>query len=93
MANAPTAVQLPEVLPVAIAYLQSKLTQLRAGQVPLEKLLVTQKLSRELDQYKSPSPAARAVAQLQTVGKEVKVGQYVRFLYTRGEPGVYTERE
>jgi DNA polymerase elongation subunit (family B) len=55
----------------------------------LEQLLVTQKLSRELEQYKVPSPAARAVAQLQAVGKEVKVGQYVRFLYTIGEPGVY----
>jgi hypothetical protein len=29
------------------------------------------------------------VAQLQGVGKEVKVGQYVRFLYTIGEPGVH----
>jgi DNA polymerase elongation subunit (family B) len=61
---------------------------LRAGRVPLEKLLVSQKLSRELGEYSSPSPAARAVRQLEAVGKVVRPGQRVRFLYTRGKPGV-----
>jgi hypothetical protein len=31
---------------------------LRAGRVPVEKLLVSQKLSRELGEYSSPSPVA-----------------------------------
>jgi DNA polymerase elongation subunit (family B) len=49
---------------------------------------VSQKLSRELGEYSSPSPVARAVRQLQEAGKVVRPGQRVRFLYTRGRPGV-----
>lgn len=56
--------------------------------LPMEKLLVSQKLSCELGEYSSPSPAARAVRQMQAAGKIVRPGQRVRFLYTRGRPGV-----
>ncbi len=76
-------------LPTVVKLWQDRLDELRSGRVPLEQLLVTQKLSRELEQYTVPSPPVRAVVQLQSVGKEVKVGQYVRFLYTIGEPGVH----
>jgi hypothetical protein len=55
----------------------------------LAQLLVTQKLSRQVEAYRVPSPAGRAAAQLQVVGKTLKPGQHVRFLYTLGEPGVY----
>jgi DNA polymerase elongation subunit (family B) len=61
---------------------------LKAGRVPVEKLLVSQKLSRELGEYSSPSPAARAVRQLEATGKAVRPGQRVRFLFTLGRPGV-----
>ena len=56
--------------------------------MPLEKLLVSQKLSRELTEYSSPSPAAQAVWQMQAVGRVVRPGQRVRFLFTLGKPGV-----
>jgi DNA polymerase elongation subunit (family B) len=51
--------------------------------------LVSQKISRTLPEYRSPSPAARALQQLQGVQKTLKPGQCVRFIYTRGEPGVH----
>jgi DNA polymerase-2 len=89
LAQVPDMEQLQAYLPKVVKLWQDRLDELRSGKVPLEQLLVTQKLSRALEQYKVPSPAARAVAQLQAVGKEVKVGQYVRFLYTIGEPGVH----
>ena len=57
--------------------------------MPLKDLLVSQKLSSELDEYRVPSPPARAATQLQAVGKNLRAGQRVRFLYTLGEPGVY----
>lgn len=76
-------------LPKVVKLWQDRLDELRSGRVPLEQLLITQKLSRELEQYTAPSPPVRAVVQLQSAGKEVKVGQYVRFLYTIGEPGVH----
>lgn len=72
-----------------LALLRRQLATLRAGRVPLKDLLVSQKLSRTLDEYRTPSPVARAVAQLVAVGKPASPGQRVRFLYTRGEPGVY----
>lgn len=50
---------------------------------------MSQQISRELEDYRSPSLAARAVRQLKEVGKMVKPGQRVRFLFTLGKPGVY----
>jgi DNA polymerase elongation subunit (family B) len=57
--------------------------------VPLEKLLAALRLSRELDDYRVPSPAARAATQLRQVGKEIRPGQRIRLLYLRGKPGVH----
>jgi DNA polymerase-2 len=88
LAKAEDADHLKEVYPQAQAFVCKVMEVLRAGRVPLEKLLVSQKLSRELGEYSSPSPAARAVRQLEAVGKVVRPGQRVRFLYTRGKPGV-----
>jgi DNA polymerase-2 len=73
----------------AIALLRRRLAELRGGRVGLEELLVAQRVSREVEEYRSPSPAARAARQLKQVGKEIKPGQRVRFLFTLGKPGVY----
>jgi DNA polymerase II len=71
-----------------LALLRGRLAELRSGKVPVEALLVAQKLSRELDEYRARSPVARAVEQLQSAGKSLRPGQSVRFVYTRGKPGV-----
>ncbi|MBA4379550.1 MAG: hypothetical protein C0393_02490, partial [Anaerolinea sp.] len=88
LAKAEDAEHLKEVYPKALAFVHREMEALRAGRVPLEKLLVSQKLSRELGAYSTPSPAARAVQQLQAAGKVVRPGQRVRFLFTLGKPGV-----
>jgi DNA polymerase-2 len=88
LAKAEDAEHLKEVYPQALVYLDDKMKMLRTRRVPLEKLLVSQKLSRELGEYSSPSPAARAVRQLEAAGKGVRPGQRVRFLFTLGKPGV-----
>ena len=81
----------PESLPAGkiLSLLRARLQMLRAGRLPLEDLLVAQKLSRVVDEYRTPSPVARAVVQLEEAGKSVRPGQVVRFLYTRGKPGVH----
>jgi DNA polymerase II len=89
LANAHTSQDEVAILPRALALLRRRLVILRAGHLPLEELLITQKLSRVLDDYRTPSPVARAVTQLVAAGKTISPGQYVRFLYTRGEPGVH----
>ena len=89
MARVPSACELPGCLPDLLALLRGRLACLRSGRVPMIELLVSQKLSRHLDEYRTPSPAARAAAQLESIGKSRRPGQRVRFVYTRGEPGVH----
>jgi len=48
-----------------------------------------QKLSRALEKYTTPSPAARAALQLQKIGVTTSPGQRVRFLFTRGRSDVW----
>jgi len=89
LAQAESAEQLPGCLPQVFALLRRRIAELRRGKIPLSELLVAQKLSRTLPEYSTPSPAARAAAQLQSLGKTLKPGQVVRFIYTLGEPGVH----
>lgn len=88
LVNAPEPARLRDYLPEIISRLRRRLADLRAYRVSMEELLVAQKLSRELDEYRVPSPAAYAAKQLQEEGKLLRPGQMVRFLYTRGKPGV-----
>jgi DNA polymerase-2 len=65
-----------------------RLDDLRYGRIPPQKLLVRQTLSRAVSEYKVPSPAAIAAAQLEKEGKFLRPGQTVGFIYTLGEPGI-----
>lgn len=78
-----------ELLPTLITGIRQDLDDLYAHRIPVKALTITQTLSRELEAYRVPSPAARAAIQLQQIGKEIRPGQRIRFLYTLGEPGVY----
>jgi len=89
LAQAATLEQAQAYLPKAGGIVEQAKRNLKAGRVPVEDLLVTQRLSREVAGYKSPSPAARAAKQLQEAGKTVAPGQTMRFIYTRGVPGVW----
>ena len=83
--DAPLSARLPD----AVALLRDCLAALDAGQVHPAELLVSHRVGRAPEAYKVRSPAARALAQLAAAGKPLRPGQYVRFVYTRGEPGVY----
>jgi DNA polymerase-2 len=89
LAGANSADELPGHLPETMRLLRKAWLDLRARRIPLKALVASQKLSKELDDYLVPSPAARAAIQLRDAGKIVKQGQRVRFLYTLGYPGVY----
>jgi DNA polymerase-2 len=88
LAKAPDAEHARELLPQAQTLVRRRLVELRGGRVPPEKLIVRQTLSRELEAYRSPSPAAVAARQLAKHDKNLRPGQVVRFLYTLGKPGV-----
>jgi DNA polymerase-2 len=89
LSQAPDAEALPAYLPEVERLLRKALADLRLGKVPLPDLLVSQKLSRELEKYRTPSPAARAAIQLAALGRHLRPGQRVRFIHTLGEPGVH----
>jgi len=89
LSRAGSVKDLPGSLEIAFTVFHKALTELRSGKVPLEKLVVTSRVSHELDAYRSPTPAARAAVQmLEQTGKRARPGQKVRFLYTRGENDV-----
>jgi len=88
LAQAEDGKDLPFYLPEIRALVNERLDVLRRGQIPLGELVVRQHLSRELGEYRTPSPAARAAMQLQGIGKNLRPGQSVRLLFLRGEPDV-----
>ena len=51
--------------------------------------MISQRLSRAVEHYKSPSPAALAAQQMIDKGMSVAPGQVMRFVLTRGKPGVW----
>ena len=81
---------LPECLKKAFNVLRKALDDLNTGLVPLKDLVLTMRISRELDEYKAPSPSVRAAQQLlDRTGKRLAPGQKVRFLYVTGREQVH----
>ncbi len=76
--------EIQSYLSQAREFVEQEKRKLKAGQVPVQELIVTQSLSRALDAYRSPSSAARAAGQLQSAGREVAAGQFMRFVFVRG---------
>lgn len=80
---------LTSAIPDLISYLRQQVDDLRNGRIPLEQLLVSQRLSREVEAYRTPSPACRAAMQLAAIDKPRRPGQRIRFWYVRGGVGVH----
>jgi DNA polymerase II len=87
LARANTPHEFADRIPDVMALVEGAKRDLRIGRVPLEELVTRQRLSRTLDGYKSPSPAARAALQLQAEGLPLAPGQSVEFLFVHN--GVY----
>jgi DNA polymerase II len=88
LSHAKSPADLPKLFPDVLKMIQERISALYSGSIPIQQLLVTQTLSRELSEYRVPSPAARAAIQLQTIGKEIRMGQRTQFVYTRTGQGV-----
>ncbi len=83
LARAGSAAELPALLPEIEAYVKQEVRRLHNGRVPFEELVLRQKITRAAQDYRVPSPAARAALQLQAAGKPaLRAGQYVRFYYS-----------
>jgi len=81
--------KLTQLLPDILSMLQKRMSALSNRKVPIKELLVAQILSRELNEYRVPSPVARAARQLQAVGRNIRMGQRIQFIYSRTTQGVH----
>ena len=81
--------RLAVLLSDVLTMLRERISALGRQAVPIQQLLVTQVLSRELDHYRVPSPAARAASQLRAYGRDVHMGQRIQFVYARTQHGVW----
>ena len=89
LARANTPHEFADCVPEVMALVERAKRELGTGRVPLNELIVRQKLSRSLDGYKSLSPAARAALQLQSKGRQLAPGQSMEFLFARNASGVH----
>jgi DNA polymerase-2 len=80
--------QLTDRLPEVLSMVQGRVSALSDQKISLADLLITQTLSREINEYRIPSPVARAARQLQAIGRNVRMGQRIQFIYTRTKQGV-----
>lgn len=81
--------KLASLLPEIVEFVQATFAHLKDREVPLEELLITQTLSRELDEYSVSTPLWCAARQLQAQGKKVRRGWIIRYMYVAKAPGVY----
>jgi DNA polymerase-2 len=88
MAKAADVKSLKDCMPEIRLLIQDKQSDLRSGCIPLEKLIVHQTVSRNLNEFRSPSPVSTALGQLENAGKSLRPGQSIRFVYTLGVPRV-----
>ena len=89
LSKEPDPAKLPALLPEIIEMVKEMFDTLKKREVPLEQLVITQTLSRELSNYSVLTPLALAARQLQGQGKVMKRGQQVRYIHVARTPGVY----
>jgi DNA polymerase-2 len=89
LAGANTPHEFADRIPDVMALVECAKRDLRIGRVPLGELLIRQRLSRTIEAYKTPSPAARAARQLQAYGRQFTPGQSLEFLFARNGTGVH----
>jgi DNA polymerase-2 len=84
LAQAEDAGAFRRMVPAAISYAAKRLRALRTGQVPVADLLLTQRLSRQPEEYVTRTVAARVAGQLAKGGVELNAGERLRFLLVPG---------
>jgi DNA polymerase-2 len=85
----PDGRKLGRLLPAAVDLMRRKIDDLLQGRVPPTDLIITRRLSRDLDQFKGISDSASAARQMQANDRSVQAGQKVEYIRILGtESGV-----
>jgi len=78
--------ELRKFIPELVEFFKSHYKKIANGGVPLEKLVISQTLSRDIEDFKVISPASAAARQLEKEGKVIRAGQNVEFLRVKDKP-------
>ncbi len=73
------------LIPEALGTLDSYLTRLREGSVPMEKLVLTKRVSKEFAEYTQFTHSYAALKQMEETGFPVAPGQSVEYVICDGE--------
>ena len=84
LAQAQDVAEFRQTVPQAVAYVGDRLSRLRSGLVPPEELVMTHRLSRQPQEYRVRTAAARTAAELQRAGVELQSGEMLHFLHVSG---------
>jgi DNA polymerase-2 len=80
--------RLERLVPEVVELLEERMSAIDQRRIAEEQFVISQTLSRELDEYRVPSPVARAARQLQLDGRNVRMGQRVQFVHAATRDGV-----
>jgi len=72
--------QFIELVPSALDIVDEYVEAVRSGTIPLNKLLITRRVSQELGEYQQFNDAVAALKQLDDVGFDVNPGEAVKYL-------------
>ncbi len=70
------------------SFVMDLVKEIKKETLPIEKYVISQRLSRNLSDYRVPSHAAQAGQQLFDNGEDVRAGSMVPFIYVKGKPRV-----
>jgi DNA polymerase-2 len=80
----PNGNKLAALLPAAVDLMRRKIDDLLQGRVPVSDLIITRRLSRNLNQFKGISDAASAGRQMEADQRTVQAGQKVEYIRILG---------
>lgn len=77
----------------AVEYVRNIISDLKAGKIPLEKLVIWKTLTKALDEYEVDAPHVVAAQKLMKIGYRVSVGDKIGYVVTKGVGKVSTKVE
>jgi DNA polymerase-2 len=77
---------LRKLIPPLVEFFKTHFRKISSGEVALDQLVISQTLSRDIEDFKVITPANAAARQLEEHGKVIRAGQNVEFLRVRNRP-------
>jgi DNA polymerase elongation subunit (family B) len=92
LSQAKDSEEFKELIPKALAVMNSYVSALRTRKVPIEQLVVEKRLSKALNEHTNLVPQAIAATHLAREGQDTHAGQTVSYVVTNNESGITGNR-